>query len=120
METTKLALGYTTSLIKTFKETFADLVSVECAAAIIHVTFAIVGYAIGGLQNISFLFYIISIALFSNIISFLFISIFSLTVATQTFKHGLDPDNFVIPLVASVSDVVATLSLAASIGIFHI
>ncbi|MBC7090830.1 MAG: magnesium transporter [Nitrososphaeria archaeon] len=120
METTKLALGYTTSLTKTFKETLADLVSVECAAAIIHLTFATIGFAISGLQNISFLFYLISITLFSNIISFLFISIFSLTVATQTFKYGLDPDNFVIPLVASVSDVVATLSLAASMGIFFI
>lgn len=120
METTKLALGYTVSLSKTFRETFADLVSVECAAAIIHATFATIGFALSGLQNVSFLFYLISITLFSNIISFLFISIFSLTVATQTFKHGLDPDNFVIPLVASVSDVVATLSLAASISIFYI
>ncbi len=118
METTKLALGYTTSLAKTFKETFADLVSVECAAAIIHLKFAIIGFAISGLQGFSFLFYMVSITLFSNIISFLFISVFSLTVATQTFKYGLDPDNFVIPLVASVSDVVATLSLVASIAIF--
>lgn len=118
METTKLALGYTTSLTKTFRETFADLVSVECAAIIIHVIFAVIGFAIGGLQGIPFLFYLISIAIFSNIISFLFISIFSLTVATQTFKYGLDPDNFVIPLVASVSDVVATLSLVLSISIF--
>lgn len=120
METTKLALGYTTSLTKTFRETFADLVSVECAAAIIHVIFAIIGFAISGFQSVSFLFYLISITIFSNIISFLFISVFSLTIATQTFKYGLDPDNFVIPLVASVSDVGATLSLVLSIGIFSV
>ncbi|MCX8188639.1 MAG: magnesium transporter [Nitrososphaeria archaeon] len=120
METTKLALGYTTSLVKTFKETFADLVSVESAAAVIHVIFATIGFTISGLGSFSFLLYLISITLFSNIISFLFISIFSLTVATQTFKYGLDPDNFVIPLVASVSDVAATLSLVVSISIFYI
>ncbi|MEM2505704.1 MAG: magnesium transporter, partial [Nitrososphaeria archaeon] len=120
METTKLALGYASSLTKTFRETFADLVSVECAAAIIHVIFATIGFAISGMQGVSSLFYMITITLFSNIISFLFISIFSLTIATQTFKYGLDPDNFVIPLVASVSDVGATLSLVVSIGIFSI
>ncbi|MEM4522564.1 MAG: magnesium transporter [Nitrososphaeria archaeon] len=85
-----------------------------------HVIFATIGFAISGMQGVSFLFYMITITLFSNIISFLFISVFSLTIATQTFKYGLDPDNFVIPLVASVSDVGATLSLVVSIGIFSV
>lgn len=118
METTKLALGYTTSLTKTLRETFADLISVECAAFVIHIIFSIIGFALGGLQTLPLLLHLISITLTSNVISFLFISSFSLTVATQTFKHGLDPDNFVIPLVASVSDVTATLSLVAAIRIF--
>jgi len=118
METTKLALGYTASLAKTLRETFADLISVECAALVVHVIFSIIGFALGGLQALPLLIYLISITLTSNIISFLFISSFSLAVATQTFKRGLDPDNFVIPLVASASDVTATLSLVAAIRIF--
>ena len=41
-------------------------------------------------------------------------------VATQTFKRGLDPDNFVIPAVTSVSDVGATLTLMATLAILGV
>ncbi len=118
METTKLALGYISSLTRTFKETFADLFSVEFAALIIHIIFSIFGFILGGSWNISSLFYLMSLAVTSNLVSFIFISAFSLTIATQTFRHGLDPDNLVIPMVASVSDVTATLSLVFSIRVF--
>ena len=58
-------------------------------------------------------FFVIKAALLSNAVSFLVISVFALLIATQTFKRGLDPDTFVIPLTTSVSDTVSTLSLMA-------
>jgi len=60
---------------------------------------------------------LVIIALIANLISFLFVSFFSIAVVTQTFKRGLDPDNFIIPLVASVSDITATLALMVAVMI---
>ncbi len=121
MQTTKLALGYIRSFRQILRETLSDLLSVETAAAGIHISFGLVafflGRAVGLVPDLAFL---IAVALISNLVSFFFISLFSLVIATETFKHGLDPDNFVIPLVTAVSDLGATLSLAAALTILGI
>ncbi|MBO3802918.1 MAG: magnesium transporter [Candidatus Brockarchaeota archaeon] len=118
MQTTKLALGYAASLWMALKEAFADLLSVEAAAAAMHVVFGVASFAMGRATGLSpDIAMLVSLALISNAISFLSISILSLLVATQTFKHGLDPDNFVIPLVASVSDIIATLAFSTSLAV---
>lgn len=121
METTKLALGYVASFWGALKETFADLISLEIAAATWHVLFGLAAFFIGKATGLNpDLAFLVMIALVSNLISFLFISLFSIGVATQTFKRGLDPDNFVIPLVASVSDIGATLALMAAFAILGV
>jgi len=43
-------------------------------------------------------------------------AIISYSIAILTFKHGLDPDNFVNPLESSIADVVATLCMV--LGLF--
>jgi mgtE-like transporter len=112
MESTKLALGYITSFIDVLKDALRNLLSIEIAALLIHTILSIAIYLTGSLTNVSVdLFFIIKVALISNVMSFLIISIFSLIIATQTFRLGLDPDNFVIPLTTSVSDTVSTLIL---------
>lgn len=112
MESTKLALGYIASFRASLKDSLKDLITVELAGAIWHILFGVVAFLIGvsaGLDpNLGLL---VAVALTTNLISFLFISTFSIAIATQTFKRGLDPDNFVIPLVTSVSDITATLVL---------
>jgi len=121
METTKLALGYVTSFWETIREMFTDLVSVETAAAVMHVIFGLAAFLLGRETGLTpDLVLLIKIALVSNLMSFLLISLLSLLIATQTFKHGLDPDNFVIPLVTSVSDVGATLALIAAISVLGV
>lgn len=120
MQTTKLALGYVASFWVTLKEAFADLLSVEAAAAAMHVIFGLAAFLIGRATGLSpDASILVGLALISNVISFLFISIFSLLIATQTFKYGLDPDNFVIPLVTSVSDIIATLAFSTSLAILR-
>jgi mgtE-like transporter len=94
---------------------------VESAAAMMHVLFGIfafiVAYGTGlGGDPIP----LVLVALGSNLVSFPFISLLSLITATQTFKRGLDPDNFVIPLVTSVSDLYATLGLVAVLMVLAI
>ncbi len=114
IETTKMALGYVTSFGNVLKDTIRDLVSVEAAAVLIHLLFGLATLVVGRLTGIAVdPFFVIKAALLSNAVSFLVISVFALLIATQTFKRGLDPDTFVIPLTTSVSDTVSTLSLMA-------
>ncbi len=116
IETTKLALGYVASFWNALKETFTDLASVEIAGVAIHILFGLAAFVLGRATGLNpELKLLVVIALVTNLVSFLFISLFSLIIATQTFKHGLDPDNFVIPLVTSTSDLGATLALITAL-----
>jgi mgtE-like transporter len=120
-ETTKLALGYIKSFGQVLKDTVRSLLSVEAAAFLIHVLFGIAALAVGHVTDVAVdPFFIIKLSLFSNALSFLVISVFALTIATQTFKRGLDPDNFVIPLTTSVADTVSTLSLMTALTLLGI
>jgi mgtE-like transporter len=112
MESTKLALGYIKSFKQVLKDAIGDLLSVETAAFLMHVILGIAVYIVGSITNVQVNFiFLLQAVLLSNVMSFLMISLFSLIIATQTFKHGLDPDNFVIPLTTSVSDTVSTFIL---------
>lgn len=112
METTKLALGYVSSFSNVLRDVFVDLVSIEAAALIVHTIFAFVTQGIGWISQVpSDLLQLVQIAVLSNLFSFFFISVVSLIIATQTFRYGLDPDNFVIPLTSSLSDTISTLVL---------
>ena len=121
MATTKLAMSRISSFWGALKEGFTDLVSVEIAAAVMHVLFGLTAFLLGKATGLTpDLLLLVNIALISNLISFLFISLLSFIVATQTFKHRLDPDNFVIPLVTSIADFGATLALIAALLILKV
>jgi mgtE-like transporter len=116
METTRLALGFVSSYGAALREAFADLVSIEAAAALMHVFFGVAAFLLGRATGLSSnAGQLVATSLVTNLISFLLVSLLSLAVATQTFKRGLDPDNFVIPLVTSVADTGATLALMAAL-----
>jgi mgtE-like transporter len=121
MQTTKLALGYVSSFWKALRQTVTELVTVESAGATLHIVFGVLAFVIASVSGLSAsVFTTVSVALLTNLVSFMFISVFSILVATQTFKRGLDPDNFVIPVVASVSDISATLTLVFVIAVLGV
>jgi len=118
LQTTKLKLGYVAGYWSSLKSMLLDLASVEIAAGFMHVLFGVVAFLFVSAMGLSVdMIVLIRIALISNLVSFFFISIISHLVAIQTFRYGLDPDNFVIPFVTSISDIGATLSLIATITI---
>jgi mgtE-like transporter len=59
-------------------------------------------------------------ALISNLITFGFMALFALWIAHIAFNRGLNPDNVVIPVITSLSDSAATLSLLPSIAILSL
>ena len=118
METTKLALGYISSFTHVLRDVFVDLISIETAAFIVHTIFAFVTLGIGWISQIpGDLLQLVQIAVLSNLFSFFFISFVSLITATQTFRYGLDPNNFVIPLTSPLSDTISTLVLLAVLSL---
>jgi cation transporter-like permease len=56
--------------------------------------------------------FLVSVALTTNIATFLVIGFFSLVIAYFSFQRGLNPDNIVIPAITTVSDSVVTLAVA--------
>ncbi|MEM3404334.1 MAG: magnesium transporter [Nitrososphaeria archaeon] len=121
MGTTKLALGYISSFKKTIKESTSDLLAVEGAAAIMHIVFGLIAFLLGVASGFKpDLVKIVAISLTSNLMGFILIFLFSILLAVRTFRYGLDPDNFVIPAVSSVSDVTATLTLIIATAIIGV
>jgi len=117
--TTSLALG----TIKSFKDEAINAVKtvfhVESAAFLMHSIFGIVTYLFVSHSNPGAdPWFLVRIALYSNLSSFLVISLFAFAIAYLSFERGLNPDNVVIPVITSVSDTVATLSLIAVLTFF--
>ena len=114
--TTNIALGYSRSFVDELKVSGRSIIQVEIPAAFIHVVFGLVSYLLSINQG-GDLFFLISVALSCNLVSFLIISVFALWSAHISFERGLNPDNIVIPAITSVSDTTATLAIRPAVFI---
>ena len=114
--TTALALGYARSFKEELTESGRSILYVEAPAVFMHVVFAVTSWLIAGPGTPgASLGFLLTIALFTNVASFLFIALFSLVFAHLSFQRGLNPDNVVIPAITSVSDSTATLAISPAI-----
>ncbi len=76
--------------------------------------FAVLGLlslAINGIVSLQEISNLLLILLVSNIIAFITIAFLSYAISIVTFKRGLDPDNFVIPVGSSLADAITTIAL---------
>lgn len=106
--TTSLALGYSRSFREQVRESLSTILQIEAVALFMHIVFALITSFTKTGMDIRVL---LGIALLSNLSNFIVISIFALLVAQQAFKRGLNPDNVVIPIITTLSDTIATLTL---------
>jgi len=117
-KTTSLALGDVRSLKEEVRSALGQILQVESVALPMHAVFGLITYGIvaasipGARLPI-----LVGGALISNLMTFGFIALFALWIAHIAFNRGLNPDNVVIPVITSLSDSVATLSLLPSIAI---
>ena len=109
--TTKLALGVLTPSFSSIKNHAKNIFSAWSASLVL---FAVLGFLslalndIFSLQGISSLLLILFV---SNIIAFSAIAILSYAISILTFKRGLDPDNFVLPVGSCLADCITTIAL---------
>ncbi|UCH57410.1 MAG: magnesium transporter [Candidatus Bathyarchaeota archaeon] len=115
-KTTSLALGYVRGFKEEISSSVRYILQVELVAVFMHLVFGLVTYMIVAptVSGVS-LATLVGVALISNLSSFLFIAIFAIVAAQLAFRRGLNPDNLVIPVITSISDTVATLTLLPSL-----
>ena len=109
--TTKLALGLLTPTISSIKNHAKNIFSAWLSSLIIFTLLALISLAINQVFAIPNIINFLLIIWVSNIIAVITIVLVSYGVSIITFKRGLDPDNFVIPVETSLATIVTSTAL---------
>jgi mgtE-like transporter len=113
--TTKLALGVLAPSFSSIKKHTKSIVSAWAASLVLFMVLGLLSLVINGVFSLQATSNLLLLLLISNVIAFIVISVFSQGLAILTFKRGLDPDNFVIPLGSALADAVTTIALFAAL-----
>ncbi len=113
--TTKLALGLLSPSFASIRNHAKNIFSAWTASIIMFVVLAILSLSINGLFSLTSFYSLLLVLLIVNVIAVAAIVLVSYTVSILTFKKGLDPDNFVIPIESSLADSVTSVALLAAL-----
>jgi mgtE-like transporter len=113
--TTKLALGLLTPSFASMRNHAKNIFSAWAASIIMFLVLAVLSLSIHSAFSLVSFINLISILLIANIIAVATIVLLSYAISILTFKKGLDPDNFVIPIESSFADSVTSLALLAAL-----
>lgn len=116
---TKLFLGELEAKLTNIREALKSLIPVEGMAFLLHVVYGLIAFLLSKRVGLTMpMLKILGITVVSNLVTFPAIFVVAYLVAIMTFKKGLDPDNFVIPLETSIADSLATISISTLTKIF--
>jgi mgtE-like transporter len=113
--TTKLALGLLHPSFSSMKQHIKNIFSAWGASLLMFILLAFLSLLINTTFSFSSLYNLITILFLTNFFAVLAIVLLTYSISILTFKKGLDPDNFVIPLESSFADVVTSIALLASL-----
>ena len=113
--TTKLALGLLEPSFSSMRNHAKNIFSAWTASIIMFIILAILSLSVNSLFSFSVFFSLISIVLVANLLAVAAIVILTYAISILTFKRGLDPDNFVIPVESSLADSVTSIALFVSL-----
>ena len=109
--TTKLALGVLAPSFSSIKNHAKNIFSAWTASLMLFAILGLLSLAINGMFSLQGISNLLLILFVSNIIAFVAIVLLSYAISILTFKRGLDPDNFVIPVGSSLADSITTIAL---------
>ncbi len=109
--TVKLTLGVLAPSFSSIKNHAKNIFSAWAATVMLFVVVGVLALAIDGVLTVAGLTSLLVILLISNVIAFTLIVLVSYGISILTFKRGLDPDNFVIPVGSSLADALTTVAL---------
>jgi mgtE-like transporter len=113
--TTKLALGLLTPTFSSLKNHAKNVFSAWLSSFIVFTILALISLAINQVFNLQIALDFLLVIWVANLISVITIVLLSYGVSILTFKRGLDPDNFVIPVETSLAALVTTTALLVAI-----
>jgi len=108
---TKLALGLLTPSMSSIKNHTKNITSAWTASLLISTVLALISLAINRVFPLSSVLNFVLIIWVSNIIAVIAIVLLSYAIAILTFRRGLNPDNFVIPIETSLAIIVTSSAL---------
>ncbi len=109
--TTKLALGVLTPSLSSIKNHAKNIFSAWTATLMLFAVLGFLSLALNGMLSMQGVFSLLPVLFVSNVIAFTAIVVVSYSISILTFKRGLDPDNFVIPVESSIADAITTIAL---------
>jgi len=118
MVTTKLALGFIKPALSTVKDQVIEISAAWIASMIMFVFYSFLTLMLQGIFSVTVFFELTSLVLIVNVMAAGAIALISFVVAIFSFKRGLDPDNFVIPIESSLADTLTSVSLLAALILF--
>jgi len=113
--TTKLALGLLKPSFSAMRDHSKQIFAAWAASVVMFLSFSAISLYVNGVHSLSAFFNFSTLLLITNLFAVSAMILISYMVAILTFKKGLDPDNFVIPIESSIADSVTTVALLAAI-----
>ncbi|MGD0204172.1 MAG: magnesium transporter [Candidatus Bathyarchaeia archaeon] len=108
---TKLALGLLTPSFSSIKNHTKNITSAWTASLLISTVLALISLAINRVFPLSSVLNFMIMIWLSNVIAVIGIVLLSYGIAILTFRRGLNPDNFVIPIETSLAIIVTSTAL---------
>jgi len=109
--TTKLALGLLKPSFSSIRNHAKNIFSAWSGSIVLFLILAIASLLLNGIVSLPALSNLLLVLLAANLLSVGAIALVSYGISILTFKRGLDPDNFVIPIESSLADSVASIAL---------
>jgi mgtE-like transporter len=113
--TTKLALGLLTPAFSSIRHHAKNIFSAWTASIIMFILLAASALAIHGLFSLPVFYSFLYALLITNIAAVAAIIVLSYAVSILTFKKGLDPGNFVIPIESAFSASLTSIALLTAL-----
>jgi mgtE-like transporter len=109
--TTKLALGTIEPHLASIKRHTPEIGSAWGASAVMFLAYGAIASTVFAFFSPGVLVQLSLVLLVTNLLANSLVIGLSYTVAISTWKHGWDPDNFVIPLESCLADTITSVSL---------
>lgn len=115
--TTKLALGTLKPSLSSARNHLSEIASAWTASIIMFIIYSTLSLIIQGMLALNVFVHFTTLLLTANVLAASFIIAISWAVSVITFRRGLDPDNFVIPIESSMADSMTTISLFIALAL---
>jgi len=113
--TTKLVLGVLNPSFHSIRNHSTRIFATWIASIIMFIFYSFISLLTQGTLTLHAFLNFSALLLIANLIAVSAIVIISFAIAILTFRRGLDPDNFVIPIESSLADSITTIALLVAL-----